>query len=353
MPTQPPPSDSYHPHYHHHPQQHPQQQQQPPSHLASNNDRHVEPNHRRRPAGGRTSRSPERRNGLWRSHGSASIGSSGAYTEHYGQRHAHTEVSAADRAGRQGPASPGHWGGEGSDERRRWNDATVLRPRSPPRAPLPPKRRTKPRETYLASALSAPTRVASLADDDDEARRKLVLLDLNGSLVFRANKQQADAYRRRPFVGNFLAYLFARGFDVGVWSSAQPHSVRKMVQSLGLRTEVEEDGVPVPLAAVGSTGGDDKQQPQPSPDPAAAAAAGEVVLEVESQPKGRERLAAAAAADDEADDDRAVVLKVLWARDTFGLSPIEYSTFAPLRLPLLLMRLGPRLASNRSERPRS
>ncbi|BEI95795.1 hypothetical protein CcaverHIS631_0107440 [Cutaneotrichosporon cavernicola] len=66
---------------------------------------------------------------------------------------------------------------------------------------------------------------------------KLLVLDLNGALVYRNERGSTSrtAYPR-PFLANFLSYLFGndpdgRGYEVLVWSSAQPHNVRNMVES--------------------------------------------------------------------------------------------------------------------------
>ncbi|BEJ11298.1 hypothetical protein CspHIS471_0107200 [Cutaneotrichosporon sp. HIS471] len=66
---------------------------------------------------------------------------------------------------------------------------------------------------------------------------KLLVLDLNGALVYRTERGSSPrtAYPR-PFLANFLSYLFdndpdGRGYEVLVWSSAQPHNVRNMVES--------------------------------------------------------------------------------------------------------------------------
>ncbi|TXT12149.1 uncharacterized protein COLE_02559 [Cutaneotrichosporon oleaginosum] len=66
---------------------------------------------------------------------------------------------------------------------------------------------------------------------------KLLVLDLNGALVYRTERGGSPrvAYPR-PFLANFLSYVFGndpdgRGYEVLVWSSAQPHNVRNMVES--------------------------------------------------------------------------------------------------------------------------
>ncbi|WWC59970.1 uncharacterized protein I303_102533 [Kwoniella dejecticola CBS 10117] len=69
---------------------------------------------------------------------------------------------------------------------------------------------------------------------------KLLVLDLNGALVFRNRNADGKKSHPRPYLGCFLEYLFlptpktkageARGWEVFVWSSAQPHNVRGMVE---------------------------------------------------------------------------------------------------------------------------
>jgi NLI interacting factor-like phosphatase len=110
-------------------------------------------------------------------------------------------------------------------------------PPPPPAAPSPPAARPSPSYRDFASepskALPEPT-------------RKLLILDLNGTLLLRsprapkANRGQHTrshpAPRRvipRPYLAALRAYLFApetrAWLDVMVWSSAQPHSVEDMV----------------------------------------------------------------------------------------------------------------------------
>lgn len=156
------------------------------------------------------------------------------------------------------------------------------------------KRRSTPLSAYFDEAAKPSVRLP----DSSSAGKKLVLLDLNGTLVFRPKASGERTFRRRPFVGAFLDYLRelslpflpalrrnlvcpwterlflflllgglgmeGERWQVGVWSSAQPHSVGKMVEFLELQ------------------GG--------------------------SKPCD---------------------LKILWARDTFGLTPAEFSSSSP------------------------
>jgi hypothetical protein len=124
---------------------------------------------------------------------------------------------------------------------------TTSRPHSPPReqhARTPPRHRTptpipdtEPSEAYLAAAITPSTPLSSPSD-----LRKLLILDLNGSLLIRAGHRAASnrageprlrPVHPRPYMSSFRNYLFHEGtrnwLDVMVWSSAQPHSVDSMV----------------------------------------------------------------------------------------------------------------------------
>jgi hypothetical protein len=140
---------------------------------------------------------------------------------------------------------------------------------SPP--PQPPPRSPSP--TYLTKAEQPSSKL-----DSPEDLRKLLILDLNGSLLIRAAHRPASERKKirdrgqtkgdaqevgaapspshhhntteqggssrpdpglravhpRPYMPTFRAYLFApetrRWLDVMVWSSAQPHSVADMAK---------------------------------------------------------------------------------------------------------------------------
>ncbi|KAI0367893.1 hypothetical protein BV20DRAFT_531534 [Pilatotrama ljubarskyi] len=121
------------------------------------------------------------------------------------------------------------------------NERSVTPP--PPRAPSP---------SYVAVAEQAPSKI-----EDPSALKKLLVLDLNGTLLHRSphiprpktrNRQPHEERPRdehgnllprlrpvhpRPYMPAFRSYLFApqtrSWLDVMVWSSAQPHSVDDMV----------------------------------------------------------------------------------------------------------------------------
>ena len=113
--------------------------------------------------------------------------------------------------------------------------APPARSATPPPSPPPP---TRPSPSYLEFA-STPSLTSS------EPTRKLLVLDLNGTLLLRSPrppKSSRSKYQphpaprrvmRRPYLTALRAYLFApqtrAWLDVMVWSSAQPHSVEDMV----------------------------------------------------------------------------------------------------------------------------
>ncbi|GJE94097.1 hypothetical protein PsYK624_102650 [Phanerochaete sordida] len=152
------------------------------------------------------------------------------------------------------------------DDARNYSNTDQKRPRSrerarsPPPPPPPPPRAPSP--AYIDLSEQKPSPLDSPSD-----ARKLLILDLNGTLVFRSayrpkgkwartrddkpgdepadsrenhanNAHEATPRLRsahpRPYAPAFRAYLFAPAtrewLDVMVWSSAQPHSVRGMVE---------------------------------------------------------------------------------------------------------------------------
>jgi hypothetical protein len=87
-----------------------------------------------------------------------------------------------------------------------------------PKIMLPPP---APTEAYMAQAAGEPSKV-------DLSGRILVILDLNGTLLFRPNRNKKTMIAR-PFLIPFLRYLFAN-FAVMVWSSARPDNVTSLVE---------------------------------------------------------------------------------------------------------------------------
>ena len=117
----------------------------------------------------------------------------------------------------------GSWIPSTDDSRRRsFHTTTTLVPpstassrrsdRKPPKLALLPIPIPKP--DYMAKAANCPTRLT-------EPKQLLVVLDLNGVLVYRKKKQN---FTVRPGLHIFLDYLFAN-HQVMVWSSGMPQNV--------------------------------------------------------------------------------------------------------------------------------
>ena len=107
------------------------------------------------------------------------------------------------------------------------------------------KQPSSPSEEYISAAFEP-----SIQLKDSASKPKLLILDLNGTLVFRSPHRRRDRHddpyadptiqRRlrtthpRPFLSSLRRYLFhsetRQWLDVMVWSSAQPHSVADMVE---------------------------------------------------------------------------------------------------------------------------
>ncbi|RYO48544.1 hypothetical protein AA0116_g12472 [Alternaria tenuissima] len=78
----------------------------------------------------------------------------------------------------------------------------------------------QPTQEYLDQAAGEPTTT-------DTPGQMLVILDLNGTVLFRPNRN-AKTMIQRPFLRPFLRYLF-ENFKVMVWSSARPDNVKALV----------------------------------------------------------------------------------------------------------------------------
>lgn len=79
----------------------------------------------------------------------------------------------------------------------------------------------QPTDIYQDTAAQEPTAI-------DPAGHVLVILDLNGTVLFRPNKN-AKTMIARPYLKPFLQYLFTN-FKVMVWSSAKPENVKSLVE---------------------------------------------------------------------------------------------------------------------------
>ncbi|KAL6154327.1 hypothetical protein ACJBU6_07593 [Exserohilum turcicum] len=78
----------------------------------------------------------------------------------------------------------------------------------------------QPTEEYLEQAAGEPSTTESPG-------KLLVILDLNGTVLYRPNRN-AKTMIERPFLRPFLCYLFDN-FKVMVWSSARPDNVKSLV----------------------------------------------------------------------------------------------------------------------------
>jgi hypothetical protein len=102
---------------------------------------------------------------------------------------------------------------------------------------------TLPSDDYLrlSQLASNPSSSSSSSTPSPEIKTKLLVLDLNGTLLYRP-KGVTRGGHPRPYLQNFLEYLFLpepepentpttrRPWEVFVWSSAKPHNVRPMVE---------------------------------------------------------------------------------------------------------------------------
>ncbi|KIJ67390.1 hypothetical protein HYDPIDRAFT_108135 [Hydnomerulius pinastri MD-312] len=132
---------------------------------------------------------------------------------------------------------------------RRTPPTDPITPATSPPPPDPPKRKRtppakpppKPDAEYLALSQQPSDLIG-----DPSSSRKLLVLDLNGTLLIRSQRTvrshnigqfpKPRAVQPRPYMPAFRAYLFApetqAWLDTMVWSSAQPHSVEDMVDKV-------------------------------------------------------------------------------------------------------------------------
>lgn len=107
------------------------------------------------------------------------------------------------------------------------------------------KRPSSPSKEYIDAVLEPSTQL-----EDSASNPKLLILDLNGTLVFRSPHRRRDRHddpyadptiqrslrtvHPRPFLSSLRRYLFhsetRQWLDIMIWSSAQPHSVADMVE---------------------------------------------------------------------------------------------------------------------------
>ncbi|KAH8733328.1 HAD-like domain-containing protein [Ilyonectria robusta] len=81
-----------------------------------------------------------------------------------------------------------------------------------------------PTPQYIAQALLNPQVL-------QQPRRILIVMDLNGTLLYRPNKRRPFHFVERPHARAFMSYCLET-FYVAIWSSARPENVSKMVEQL-------------------------------------------------------------------------------------------------------------------------
>ncbi|KIM37410.1 hypothetical protein M413DRAFT_423204 [Hebeloma cylindrosporum] len=115
-------------------------------------------------------------------------------------------------------------------------------PSRPSPGPPPPPKRTNPTSEYIEISHQPPSHLL-----DPALSRKLIVLDLNGTLVLRGahtgrapgrpfdnpTQPRLRPVHPRPYLKTFATYLLhdetKKWLNTMVWSSAQPHSVQDMV----------------------------------------------------------------------------------------------------------------------------
>lgn len=105
--------------------------------------------------------------------------------------------------------------------------------------PTPPtlaeQKKDKGQKKIHLPAPKPTTEYFRIASEDSYAinppNRILVILDLNGTLLFRPIRRRPTYLLERPFLKPFLRYLI-QNFSVVVWSSAKPENVKAMVQQV-------------------------------------------------------------------------------------------------------------------------
>jgi hypothetical protein len=77
---------------------------------------------------------------------------------------------------------------------------------------------------YLRACLFGPTPL-------NQPQHLLVVIDLNGTLLFRPNRRNPTNFQMRPHAQNFLKYCVDT-FTVVIWSSARPENVNAMCNTI-------------------------------------------------------------------------------------------------------------------------
>lgn len=92
------------------------------------------------------------------------------------------------------------------------------------RSATPPVKIPKPSNEYIKQASQEPQRRA-------ESQPLLIILDLNGTLIFRKQKKLPPKFERRAGLDHFLEEL-TKKYAVMIWSSSRPATVEGVCQQL-------------------------------------------------------------------------------------------------------------------------
>ncbi|KAL5360895.1 NLI interacting factor-like phosphatase-domain-containing protein [Aspergillus floccosus] len=90
----------------------------------------------------------------------------------------------------------------------------------PPEPPAPPA----PTESYLTQSSQPPRKIPF-------PRPLLVILDLNGTLIYRKHRRMPPVFARRAGLDQFLDTLLQK-YKVMIWSSSQPETVNAVCEKL-------------------------------------------------------------------------------------------------------------------------
>ncbi|KAL2135341.1 hypothetical protein VTI74DRAFT_8867 [Chaetomium olivicolor] len=88
-----------------------------------------------------------------------------------------------------------------------------------------------PSPSYLSRALLPPTPSSS-------RQPILVIIDLNGTLLYRPQKRSPSKFVERPLARTFLQHVLAK-HHVVIWSSARPENVERMCAQLLSRSDLD------------------------------------------------------------------------------------------------------------------
>jgi hypothetical protein len=81
-----------------------------------------------------------------------------------------------------------------------------------------------PTPAYMAESLLPPFILPA-------PRQILVVIDLNGTMLYRPNRKNPTRFVQRPYATRFLSYCIET-FSVVIWSSAKPENVYRMCREL-------------------------------------------------------------------------------------------------------------------------